>query len=102
MTTRIPNPPWLVAKADQRVASVEHLLPLVPVDAHVLMALTEPPENCTPEQYRTWDRSCDCCGVYVPDGENLWTGHALFTMPAGHKIRFTFGICDMCKAMTSG
>lgn len=99
--TPITNPPWVVAKIDQRLAKAGTVLPALPVNAVILMALTEPPDNCTPAQYKTWDRSCDCCGVYVPDTGNFYTGQSMYDHH-GQRIRFTFGVCEMCKVKTTG
>lgn len=101
MSELLPIPTWAIAKIDQKLALMEPTLPLLPKQAAIITSLTEPPENPTPKQYKTWDRSCDCCGAFVPPGQNLWTGQILY-IHNDQRIHFSFGLCEMCKVKTSG
>lgn len=101
MSTLLPLPAWAIAKVDQKLALMESTLPLLPKAAAIVTALTEPPEDATPEQFKTWNRTCDCCETYVPPASTFYTGQLLYTHN-GQRIHFSFGICEMCKVKTSG
>lgn len=97
MSTTIQEPPWLLAKVDQRLALIRPGLELAELmgDTTVVMTtLTEPPPNATPEQAKRWDRTCDCCGEYCPT--TLWTGHVQ-RVEFGSQVIIVFGVCPTCK-----
>ena len=93
-------PPWAIAAIDQRVELLGAIIPFAKkgeVDS-VITPLTEPPEDASKEQYEKWDRACDNCGRFVPEGEQLMTGHCSLVRN-GVKIIVTFGACQTCMKL---
>lgn len=90
-------PSWLVAAIDQRVELLKKGLTIAEAfgDFQVaMMALKEPPEGCTREQFARWEQSCDNCGKHVPD--QLWSGSASKEIH-GTQVIICFGSCTECK-----
>lgn len=94
--TEATAPVWLVAMADARVAFMLDQMGGVPAGyPFVLTPLTEPPLDHTEEQRERWERSCDNCGTYCPDGTDFLTG--LIGRDIGDtRIEITFGACPEC------
>jgi hypothetical protein len=100
----VPEWPWLLAAADQRIAALKQDLSVIEaIREHnfdtVALFLTEPPQPETPESLAKWERSCDACGKHCP-GQffvgRLWREHL------GVKILITYGVCPACSGMVSG
>ena len=95
MAEELREPAWLTAKADQRLAMmIDATGDNFPQDAIVTTPLTEPEPG---QEWEQWDRGCDNCGVYVPEGQLLWTGHVLRITPKGSRVIINFGACAACK-----
>jgi hypothetical protein len=94
-------PIWLDAKVDQRLAQMQEAMP-IPVmaaatGAHVIMVtLTEPDEDATPEQIQQWNLTCDNCGKVDPV---LHTGH-MERRVDGVLVVITMGACASCLSAT--
>ena len=92
------EPAWLVALIDQRLALVEDKLGEVPAVTHMVMTpLTEPREDATQREYDEWDRTCDSCRKFQPNGKNFYTGHIVRQLKSGLMVYMTFGVCESCK-----
>lgn len=88
------EPAWLTAAADQRVAFMaETLGPGVAFLKGynvVVTPLTEPDPGCQTQQ---WDKTCDNCGRYCPDG---LVANSVQRDLNGVKIQVVFGACSRC------
>lgn len=92
----ITPPVWLGAKVDQRLALMDEAIPDRPKDAIIAMFLAEPDPSATKEESDRWDRSCDNCGTYCPEGEAFYTG----TLRLNHRnqrVIVTLGVCSACR-----
>lgn len=100
MTNYYAEPPWLVAKVDERLAAMEASLPSVIPDDYlpsIIMTLLTEPEEDTPEALAKWERTCDKCGRLVPDDEEFFTGQLVREFH-GRQTLMTFGLCGHpCK-----
>lgn len=100
MTTKEPEPPWLLAKADQRIAFMKEQMGTIGMallrkqSAFIMTPLTEPAEHATPLEMKRWEHTCDNCGAYVPD--TMWTGTTVRYLDFGIKVTITFGACPRC------
>lgn len=120
--TPFTPPIWLTAKVDQRLALMEEAIgdvveesiqlfhrltgfkPAAEVDmikqmmhGNVMMTpLTEPDEGSSPEEIARWERTCDNCGAFVPDGELFYTGQLVREFH-GEQVILIFGVCPVCK-----
>jgi hypothetical protein len=101
-----PEPAWLSAKVDQKLALMSEVFSLMPdklVEKSLseydtmLTPLTEPKEGATPADFERWDSTCDNCGAYCPG--TLFTGQVL-RLKWNTKIIFMFGVCKTCKVLT--
>ena len=64
----------------------------------VFSFLDEGKEDMTPEERERWERTCDGCGIYIPeDGETLFYSGHLSREIDGVQILLGFGMCDDCK-----
>lgn len=91
-------PAWLTAKADQRIALLDETkLPqyMQGENTAIVMALTEPGPDATPEQRATWERTCDNCGKDCKD-DGFWTG-SIETAKGTVTVLLTFGVCANCR-----
>lgn len=95
------EPPWLIAKADQRIAFMKDQLgeigmALMRKQSHgfIMTPLTEPAEDATPMEMKRWEHSCDNCGTYCPD--TMWTGAVQRELSFGIRVTITFGACPRC------
>lgn len=87
------NPAWLMAAIDQRIAKVDEALGSNIPEAIVMTMLTEP-EGDNSER---WERTCDNCGTFVPEGTEFFTGTVSGKLRTGMPIVITFGSCRACK-----
>ena len=92
------EPPWLLAKIDQRVAAFkDEITAKTAVDISgydtIVMPLTEPPEGASRRQIQMWERTCDNCGKFLPAGLN--SGHAKLEWD-GVPVLVFFGACNDC------
>ena len=93
-----PEPAWLTAAADQRVAlmadvMVPGALVTKPNVSIIMTTLTEP-KGEGKAAYEYWDKSCDNCGKHCP--QTLTPGHVKREMH-GLEVVITFGACPACK-----
>lgn len=95
-TIELPKPAWLVAALDQLLARLDQTtggaLATLGFDV-VLIPLTEPPENATPQEHARWEYTCDNCGLYSK--EELRTG----TVGLDHhglQLVVGLGACQTC------
>jgi hypothetical protein len=83
------EPPWLTAKVDQLLALAKQELTEEAFGFDLIMLpLTE-------GHGPRWERTCDNCGVFVPDDQSFYSG------TVSRKINDTqlviaFGICFTC------
>ena len=120
--TPFKPPAWLTAKVDQRLALMEEAIgdvvdesvemfhaltgfkPSADVDmiakmmqGNIMMTpLSEPDEGSSVEEIRRWERSCDNCETFVPDGELFFTGQLVREFH-GQQVILVFGVCPACK-----
>ena len=88
------EPAWLSAKVDQRIAfMLEKTGGNFPPEAILATPLTEPEDG---QDFDKWDRSCDNCGRYVPEGEPFHSGTCVRFIEAGNRALISFGACDTC------
>jgi hypothetical protein len=86
-----------------REAIAERLKEAEPALAHrgetawqaILIPLTDPGENATPERQALWERQCDRCGLDCRT-RNFQTGAIKLTTPNGLEVTMTFGLCIAC------
>lgn len=92
------EPPWLLAKIDQRVAafkaeiSAKKAVNISDYDT-LVMPLTEPPEGATRQRIQMWERTCDNCGRFCPGGLNAGHAHREWD---GLPVLVFFGACNTC------
>lgn len=92
------EPAWLSAKIDQRIAfMLDKSGGQFPEGAVIATPLAEPAEGSSKEEQERWERSCDHCGIYVPEGESFFTGQSVRILRSGHQALIFFGICKNCK-----
>jgi len=115
-------PAWLIAAVDQRLALMEEAIgetvaegiemfhaltgyrPGEDVDVvskvmagDIMMTpLTEPREGASKEELDRWERSCDNCGTWCPDGQLFFTGQMVRDFH-GSQVIIIFGMCPLCK-----
>lgn len=97
------TPPWAVAAADQRIAFMRETMGNVDAKAagydNVVVPLKEPDtgEETTPQQFEYWERTCDRCGVYVPDASRLkfYIGY-IQRQAFNVNVTIVFGACENC------
>lgn len=95
----VREPGWLTAAADQRLALMQETVPpeVLAEDAPIVMAmLTEPSDDLDRQERERWERTCDNCGAYTPEGQVFYTGHVtryLFGAP----VMITYGACFRCS-----
>src|SRR4051812_4755289 len=96
-----PEPMWLKAKIDQRLALMEeHMGNAADVPAQVVLTpLTEPAEHASKAERDRWERTCDNCGTYCPAEKPFYTGHVV-RMRGEVQVIFMFGVCAPCKALS--
>ena len=99
--SQIPyNPPWLVAKTEQRLAFIIENGALEAAresGAMVIMIfLDEGEEHMTKQERERWERTCDCCGQYISGDGEFYTGHMNRTAE-DVQIFMAFGVCGDCK-----
>lgn len=96
----IKEPAWLLAKIDQRIALFTDRMPedLVKPYGIVMTPLTEPRPGATVEEMERWERTCDNCDIYVPEGQVFYTGHSSRVIH-GKQAIVTFGACARCAAL---
>lgn len=89
-----PEPAWLVAMVDQRLALMADMLPPGAIGEHTVIVtpLAEPPENATARDIRKWENSCDNCGQYRRDLQTYSTVREHDGVP----VEFVFGACERC------
>lgn len=99
MTKKEPEPAWLQAAVDQRLAFMREKmgplgLALIKVQhaALLMTPLTEPADE-TQLAMDHWENSCDNCKKFVPKG--LWTGSVQRDLE-GIQVVITFGACSKC------
>ena len=94
----IDVPQWLNSQIDQRIALIEHKaaagIKQFGDSAVVMTPLTEPREGQAQEE---WERSCDNCGAFVPEGPLFFTGTVSARLRSGQRVVITFGACAACK-----
>jgi hypothetical protein len=94
------QPPWLVAKVDQRITLMVEsgAINMARESGSLLIMsfLDEGDEHMTEEERERWERTCDNCGKYVPDLGEFYTGHCVRTVE-DVQIILAFGICGTCK-----
>jgi hypothetical protein len=101
---RFPEPPWLTAKIDRRLAEIrargafEVAAETQPI---IMTFLDEGHPDMTDEDRQRWERTCDNCGRYCePHGEmTFYTGHALRVVD-GRQVLMAYGVCDECKLLS--
>lgn len=100
---RIQEPPWLSAAVDQRLAYMIPHLQGVDVGAIITTPLTEPGPGSTEADRERWERACDNCGAYTPEGPTspFYTGHVERRLSTGHRAAVFFGMCQTCKDLTT-
>lgn len=102
MAEREKEPPWLSAAVDQRIAFMRDKMgelgwAMIRKQLALLMTpLTEPDEGSSPEEIARWERTCDNCGAFVPDGELFYTGQLVREFH-GEQVILIFGVCPVCK-----
>lgn len=98
--TDVTAPEWLVAAADVRVSFMLSQMGGIP-DGYpfILTPLTEPPAGWTDAQRERWERTCDHCGLYCPEGTDFLTGLISRDID-GTRIEITFGACRACADPT--
>jgi len=99
----IPEPAWLTAKVDARIAEIrkggafdlaESVQPIV------MTFLDEGSPHMTDEERERWERTCDNCERYCPEGGMaFYTGHVL-RMEEGRQVILAYGVCDDCRRAT--
>lgn len=92
------KPVWLTARLDQRLAMIEDkVFDIARAHGiHIIMTpLSEEPPGCSEKEAKRWNRTCDNCKVYVPDGPGFYTGQA---EARKHKflVLIPFGCCAAC------
>lgn len=92
MSRIVSLPPRLQAMADQRVALLHDVIPEGLPHTVVMTPLTERPRHMDRER---WERTCDNCGVYVPEGRDFYTGTTT-DMLKGRQVIIGFGLCRTC------
>lgn len=99
-----PEPPWLTALVDQRMALMkskgvfeiaEDTKPMI--FTHV----TEPAPGVTSRARDEWERTCDNCGRYCrPEskggGMEFYTGHVVRNVE-GRQVLLAYGVCNDCR-----
>lgn len=62
----VPEPPWLQAKVDQKIAHLQASIPteMLLLTHIVVTPLTEPPPGSNQFLKRAWDKMCDNCNTY--------------------------------------
>lgn len=91
------EPAWLSAKVDQRIAfMLDKSGGWFPEGAVIATPLVEPEENATKEEVDRYERTCDNCGAFVPEGTLFFTGTSSRTLASGHQVLVFFGACDQC------
>lgn len=99
---QVPEPPWLTAKADQRLALLEHRSKALAITKFMgsydllMMPLTEPPEFAAENDVRRWDRTCDGCNQWQNSFAKFYTGFVQRTTSWGQQVTFTYGACHSC------
>lgn len=93
------EPPWLDAKIDQFLARLNELKAAQMAEAGgyevIMMTLTEPASR---EDAKRWERTCDNCGAYVPEGAVFFTRQSVREFEGlTIKIVITWGMCSDCK-----
>lgn len=91
-------PSWLTAAVDQRLALINDIKKSSPLPGFdiIIVQLTHPPDDVTPEQFEVWDHSCDNCGKLCEN--DLRTGHYQASVD-GQKVAVTFGCCTSCAEL---
>jgi len=94
--SRTTEPAWVTFLADQRLARILYALGghLPPPDQYevVMNPLTEPDEDT---DWERWERTCDNCGTFCPEGEDFYAG-VTSREHEGQQVIFTFGACAAC------
>lgn len=99
----LKEPPWLLAKVDQRVAEMKDAISsskafeILGADM-LVMPLSEPREGATRQQMQMWEKTCDNCEKYCPGGLN--TGFVRREWD-GHPLQIFFGACPRCLPVPS-
>lgn len=97
--TKEPEPAWLLAKVDQRLALMKEALGelgirrLKSYTGVIITPVSEPAEDASLAEYERWEHSCDNCGKYCPD--SMWTGTVEREL-SGARVYISFGACPTC------
>ena len=98
--TSIPNKPepaWLLARTDQVLAEMRENLTADRLAGFkaVLIPLFDPGPGLDEAEAERWDRTCDNCGTYCPDGTSFYVGQSQREMH-GKSVILMFGSCGQC------
>lgn len=99
-----PEPAWLTAAADQRLALMAEKLgetgpagiAMLAGYEVIMTTLSEPDEGSSVPEIAYWHQSCEHCGAFCP--EDLVCGHVerqLF----GRTVLVVYGACPTCAGM---
>jgi hypothetical protein len=88
------EPAWVTALADQRVAEIAaRTTPaLLATYAVVLSPLVDMPDGADVDR---WERTCDNCGTFVPEGPTFNAG-MVQREAHGKQVILSYGACDPC------
>jgi Pyruvate/2-oxoacid:ferredoxin oxidoreductase delta subunit len=95
-----PEPPWLTAKIDQRISVIRAggAFDIASEQQPIIATfLDEGDHEMTEKERVKWERTCDNCGRYCPDGGMaFYTGHA-GRIVNGRQVLLAYGVCDDCR-----
>jgi hypothetical protein len=96
------EPAWLLAKTDQKLADMRDNLTADRLAGFkaVLIPLFDPAPGVDDTGGGRWDRTCDNCGKYCPDGTPYFVGQTKREMH-GKSVFLTFGACSECIGISA-
>lgn len=89
-----PEPAWLVAALDQKVALIQEQMSPFDLPAPIVLTHLSEPED-TGISAAEWERTCDNCGAYCPPGAGFYLGQAVRYL-GSTQVLISYGSCPTC------